>query len=386
MMHKTSLFVVLTSACSVALISLFFVSSHASASVLGKLVNQETTVTATESSLPESSPSVVPTPAPTPPPAAVQPIDLTVSPITINLATDPGESVRSAIRVFNNGTDTEYLEIELAKFSADSTGANPTISKFDLEDTYQNWMSFDEPQFEVKAGEWKTVNFTFAPTNEAALGYYYAIIVKRQAETQDEATTIITGAPAILVLANVYSPNAVQRLELSDFSMSKKFYEYLPAEFNVKIANTGNIHASPLGNIFIDHGDKKDIAVLSINKGNGLVLPGTERTFKTSWADGFPAYVPVMENGQEKRDANGNIVYELKWDFSKITQLRIGKYTANLLMVYDNGERDVPIESQLTFWVIPWKILLGVAVLVILVILGVVMPIVSVFKRISRKK
>lgn len=352
-----------------------------STTVLGALTNDATATTAAT-----ASPEAELQPSPTPPPTIINPINLTVSPINLNLETDPGKPVSSSIRVFNNNTETEYLEIELAKFRADRSGSQPVIEHFETTDAYQHWMQFSENSFKVKPGEWKTVDVTFSPPREAALGYYYAVIVKRQQEVQAEATTVVTAAPAILVLANVYSPNAVQELQLAQLSVGKKMYEYLPVAFEVTVENTGNIHTSPLGNIFIDSASEKDVAVLSINKGNGLILPGTERSYPVKWDDGFPSYVPILEDGQEKKDAEGNTLYKLEWDLSKITHIRIGKYTAHLLLVYDNGERDVPIESEISFWVIPWKILLAGAVIIILIVLGIFLPLLAVWKKIRRKK
>lgn len=309
-----------------------------------------------EQALPEPEITVVVTP----PPAAIQPIDLTLSPITLNLVANPGETIHSSMKVFNNSTEKEYLEINLAKFSADKSGSRPLISEFGPGDQYQHWLTFEKNKFEVNPSEWQTIDLEFSPPPEAALSYYYAIIVKRQVDTVEEnATTVVSGAPAILVLANVFSPNAKQELQLAEFK-TKKFYEYLPAEFEITIRNSGNVHLNPLGNIFIDKGKNKDIALLSINKENGLILPDSQRTYKAEWTEGFPVYEPVLENGVEKKDKNGNTVYKLNWDLTNIKQLRFGKYTANLLLVYDNGERDIPIESVVTFWVFPWRLVLAI--------------------------
>jgi hypothetical protein len=43
----------------------------------------------------------------------------------------------------------------------------------------------------------------------------------------------------------------------------------------------------------------------------------------------------------------------------------MGKYTAHMLLVYDNGERDIPIEAAVSFWIVPWK-LLGISLIVLL--------------------
>lgn len=335
-----------------------------------------------------SSPTPISNPEPVQvftPPQAVNPIDLTVSPVNLNLETEPGSSVRSSIKVLNNSIETEYLEIELKKFIADRNGSNPKIMEFEEGDDFRNWLTFDRNKFEVNPGEWETIDVTFSPPANSALSYYYAIVVKRQVDTVEEgATAVVTGAPAILVLTKVDSPNTVQELQLVDFKVKKKFYEYLPSEFEVTVKNSGNVHLSPLGNIFIDKGNTKDLAILSFNKANGLILPDSERVYDASWSEGFPVYEPVTEGGTVVRDEDGKIKTKLNWDISKVNQFRFGKYTAHLLLVYDNGLRDVPIESIVTFWVIPWRLILIALVIIVLISMGVLSPILMLSRRVRK--
>jgi hypothetical protein len=87
-----------------------------------------------------------------------------------------------------------------------------------------------------------------------------------------------------------------------------------------------------------------------------------------------------MSNGQPVMGKDGKATQTLKWDFSHANRLRFGHYTAHLVMVYDNGQRDVPIEATVSFWVIPWR-LVGVAFVVsIFVLIGLL----SSFGKISK--
>jgi hypothetical protein len=332
-------------------------------------------------STPSPSPKAITLPN-EPPPAG---INLTLSPSFLNLTTDPGTPVISQLRVKNNSNFTEYLEFNLAKFDAADGGERPRLMEVTGEDTFINWISFSEPQFTVAPNEVKTVKFTISPPKEASLGYYYAILVKRiQEQTPAEGQAAVSGAPAFLVLLEVRTPNAKRELQIVDFRTDQTIYEYLPTEFRVKVKNSGNIHLVPAGDIFIDWGGSKDIAVFKANEGRGNILPGTERTFTAKWNDGFPMRVPKVENGKEVRDENGKTVYTTKYDFSQANKFRIGKYTAHLLLVYDNGQRDIPVEATVSFWVIPWKIL-GLGIIVLLfVLLGVKSTISSGVKRFRR--
>ena len=62
---------------------------------------------------------------------------------------------------------------------------------------------------------------------------------------------------------------------------------------------------------------------------------------------------------------DGSTTKHLSVDWSQLSHLRIGRYTAKLVAVYSDGAHDVPIEGVVTFWVIPWRaILLFIAVVV----------------------
>lgn len=292
-----------------------------------------------------------PTPTPTTAPAAVQPVNLTVSPISLNLSTDPGTTASSSIKIRNNSDKPEFLKLRLATFTANPTGDAPVIRDFDPADPVQKWLAFSESEFRVSAGEWKTIQLTFTPDQSAALGYYYAILVERQAEARaEDGASLITGVPAILVLTEVNSPLAKRQLELVSFKATKRLYEYLPAEFLVTIKNTGNIQTLPLGDIFVDGERTNDIGIMQLNPAKGMILPDTERTYTVYWDDGFPRYVI-------QKDELGIESTELEWDFSRADRFRIGKFTATTLFVYDDGERDVPTEATVSFWVVPWRLI-----------------------------
>jgi hypothetical protein len=136
------------------------------------------------------------------------------------------------------------------------------------------------------------------------------------------------------------------------------------------VQNQGNVHLRPTGNIFISAGNN-DLVSLDVNPGQSNIIPGTNKTFETSWNDGFLVKEQVMENGQVKLDKNGKPVEKLTINWDKLTSFRIGRYTANLLLVYDNGQRDIPLEAKIDFWIIPYRIIgfsLGSLVVIILIL------------------
>lgn len=314
---------------------------------------------------------VSPTPI-VPPEQPTVGINLTLSPVFLNLATDPGKPVTSSIKVTNNNNITEYLKVTLATFRPDPNTGNPTIADIEEGDEFAQWIRFSQEQFVLAPRETKTIGVTISPPQEATLGYYYAVLVSRITEaTAGERQSIVAGSPAIPVLLEVRTPNAKREVQLVDFKTDKMIYEYLPTTFQIKMKNSGNVHLAPVGDIFIDWRGKENVGIVTVNKGGGNILPNYERTYTAVWEDGFPLRVPKMENGNQVKDSKGKPQFETKYDLSSADKFRIGKYTARVLMIYNNGERDVPVEAKISFWVVPWKILLAGAVVLIFVILGI---------------
>jgi hypothetical protein len=217
---------------------------------------------------------------------------------------------------------------------------------------------------------------TIQPPATAAFGYYFAVEYTRANPVQPSAGQAATnGAVATFVLLDVDNAGAQRQASIVSFTTAHRFYDFLPATFAVKLHAGGNIQVAPSGNIFIQQGSKT-LATLDVNQTGGNILSNSGRIFTTQWNDGFPHY--VTKTGQTKQ--------QLVWNWSQLSKLRFGHYTANLVMVYNNGQRDVPLQATLSFWVIPWELVLAVAVVGGLLIIGLVTSLRSGWRLTRRSK
>ncbi len=145
----------------------------------------------------------------------ISPLSLTVSPVSLLIETDPGVPVTTSFQVLNTGTETEYLKVTLLKFESDETGSSPVIVPFDATDQQQQWLAVSPDRFDVAPNIWKTLTVSFLPPQDAALSYYYALMVSRQVDQKPaNGETGVVGAPALLALTTVRSPLAKQELQL----------------------------------------------------------------------------------------------------------------------------------------------------------------------------
>jgi hypothetical protein len=293
--------------------------------------------------------------------------DVTISPVFFDLSANPGGRVSDRIRIRNNTTSPININVEVQRMTGDDEGAL-TLTPEDPENTI-SWVKIQDRTITAPPLEFVDVPFTIEIPNSAAYGYYYAVNFTNSDATVDGTGAAISGAAAVPILLNVRKEGAVAEAKLAHFSPVSFINEYLPVDFKVQIENSGNVHIRPRGNIFISSGGKDDLAILEVNENVGNIIPNTKREFITSWSDGFIVREPVIEDGQVKLDEDGNPETSLKINWDKLTSFRIGKYTANLLLVYDNGERDVTIEDSKTFWVIPYKFIIGTIVGLILFVL-----------------
>lgn len=318
---------------------------------------------------------------PTPYPEIAPPntgFKLTVSPPVLDMRTVPGVPTSTEIMVKSFSDSTEDITVSLMKFKPDETGAKPVLLDLEPTDEFPNWVTISESRFTLEPETWKHLTVTFAPPENALPAYYFAIVFNRQKEIEIQQGQVAKGAAAILVLTQISSSRVYHQLDLAQldgnqlaFYTDRKIYEFLPVNFTTSIVNAGNVHELAYGNIFVDwvSGKKTDVAILDVNPERSFTLPQTTRTFENTWIDGFPHWEVVTDaGGNPVLKKNGQPERKLKWDFSKLTSFRIGKYSATLVLIYNDGTRDIPLEAQTDFWVIPWRILLALLIILLLIL------------------
>lgn len=313
---------------------------------------------------------------------------LVTSPLPINLVTEPGTVVSAPIKVKNDGSAEERIKIDLMKFGAYGENGAPQLLEPAAGDEFLSWVNFSEKEFVIAPGEWKTITATFTVPSSASFGYYYAVVFSRAGDPirPKDGQTGLAGGTAVLVLLEAKVPNATREATVVEFRSERKWYEFLPATFTVRLKNTGTVHIAPRGNIFVGREGEEQTSTLSVNSEKGNILPNSFREFGAEWTDGFPAYREKLENGKGVRDSEGNVVRELVWDWKEASKFRWGKYQAKLLLIYDDGKRDVPIEGTVDFWVLPWKLMLAAGVVVILLSVGLWSLVSKIWRGIFRRK
>ncbi len=294
-----------------------------------------------------------------------QEFEIQVSPATLPVTLKPDTTKTVPITVRNFSNHSETLIPRLSGFRVDKLSQKIQLD-YKPPANMTEWITFNRSSITLKAGESKNLDVTYTTPGNVGFSYAMAITLSRANEDPNALTTgaSLKGTIAIFNLINIDRPGAKRELTIESFTSKRGSYEFLPATFNLVVKNTGNVIDQPAGNIFIQRSedDKEPIAALPINADGGYILPGNSREITVDWKQGFPAY--VNKSGGEEGQKH------LQWDWKNASDFRLGKYTAKAVMVYNDGQRDVPVINSVNFWVLPWRIIVISLIVIVVLLMG----------------
>lgn len=292
---------------------------------------------------------------------------LQVSPSPLVVTIKPGQTMSYDLKIRNAGSQTEKLQIVPRSFIIDNATGQVSFDDTKKPAEIGDWTSFSDPNFTVQPGEWFTQKITLAIPKEAGFSYSFAFVISRQeSPPPSNVGRELKGQVAVFALVNIDKPGATRVLQLEKLSTDSSIYEYLPTKINVQLKNSGNSIVRPSGNIFMQRGstDEAPISTLQVNPTEGYILPGSARTLSVDWTEGYPAARTIT-------DSSGKTHIEQDWNLANLSNLRFGQYTAKLVAIYNDGQRDIPVMGEVSFWVIPWKFLLALLIVISLIGLGI---------------
>jgi len=265
-------------------------------------------------------------------------IELSITPLSFELTANPGDPpIENTIRVFNPTNNTIAVEMEAEDFEALGEGGEIIVAPQE-EITYslKRWVRIIPEKFTLEPKEHQFVRFVIeVPENAEPGGKWCSILAGIGGIIGEQftgtAVTIKTGALVLLTVSGDF----VEDLVVREFT-APSFLEQGPVPFTIKFENRGTVHVRPKG-------------FVTIRK------PGFLFFEETKVADVIFPQQNVLPGAVRKVEAELN----KKWLF--------GKYTANLVGSY--GDANLPFNIFLTFWVFPWKIALGVFIIILLMII-----------------
>ncbi|MBI5871135.1 MAG: hypothetical protein HZB44_09355 [Actinobacteria bacterium] len=249
-----------------------------------------------------------------------------ISPTKVELEMKPGQSASRDIMVANRTGSTVTIEFSMEDFEGSTDPSQATVFMGEEDSSWgaRKWLEPEISSIVLKQGE--TVTFRTkvnVPSTAEPGGHYAALFAFSTYETEDAAGTAINITSRvgtlflIKVAGTVEEQGNLSKPEVSGFS------EYGPIDIGLVFNNEGNVHLKPSGRVIVTN--ILGQAVAEIPAPEWVVLPESSRR---------------------------SVV---KWD----SHYLFGRYTARAEIAY--GPDGTPIIASTTFWVVPWKIVLAIA-------------------------
>jgi len=265
--------------------------------------------------------------------------DFVVGPGRAEIEVNPGETVVQEISVTNRITEDRQFMLEVEDMSG-TTDASSAVNLTTGERgpySIRDYISFPEDSFVLELGEraWIPVTITVPPDAEPG-GYYGSVLVSTVRVPDGDKSNTTARSPIVarvgsLIFLTVRG-ETVKEGSVTDVSTigDKLWYESGPIDIGILYENTGSVHLNPYGEISVANMFGEQVGFVELEP--WFVLPQSLR------------------------------LREIAWD----REFLLGRYTATVLV--NRGYDDIIDEVSVSFWVLPWKIVGGVFLILFIVI------------------
>lgn len=262
---------------------------------------------------------------------------LSIAPFILERQMDKGQTLNESIEVTNTTNKALPVDISIKDFAPQGDNGQQTFyNPGEGDPTYSlsKWITINNsPKLVLRAGEKTQVNFTLtAPQDADNGGHYGAVIFSFSGAPSSGSAVEVSQQIGAIILVKL--GKSTEDGTINKFSTSHFLYQYPPVTFLTRFRDNGNVHVKPRGSITITNMFGKKIGTTLVNQNGGNVLPNSERVFESLWDERFA----------------------------------FGHYTAKVELVY--GDSGSVVTAQTSFWVIPWKIVLGIAIALFILIFG----------------
>ncbi len=243
--------------------------------------------------------------------------DLVVSPAVIDGNGVPNDILNYTVTVVN--TTGQQQNVFASVYELTPSGTQPFTDPSDSNRPalLSDWISVTRGALLFAPHESKTLPVTVQINPYALAGDYHAVIAFVEGGTRDDAETHLVGAPQAIVNMSVAS-NLVASLKIDAFATAKGFYSGFPVDFNYTIENSGDVAATPSGQIMLYDRLGHEIGSLDANPNGISIAPGEKKSFSATWSSGsglgqYKAVLDISYGADNDRLENTAIVWVLPW-------------------------------------------------------------------------
>jgi hypothetical protein len=266
---------------------------------------------------------------------------LEIAPPVITLTVNPGQTTKVQIFLRNISSSDLIVSNQINDFVAGGQDGTPKLLLEDKSNnpyTLKTWVGA-LPNLTLVPKEIKSLTATITVPANAAPGGHYGVIRFTGTPAGLSGTGVSLSASLGALMLVTVNGNVSEGLSVQEFSVnhggkSGSLFESLPLQFVEKFKNTGNVHVKPTGHVTITNMFGKKVAAVNVNLPPGNVLPQSVRKFDQ------PLDKTVLGNKK-----------------------LFGRYNAKLNVTY--GTNAKVLTASLTFWVIPFRLIAVVALILV---------------------
>ena len=263
---------------------------------------------------------------------------LEIAPPVITLTLNPGQTIKTDLYLRNISSGNLIVTGQVNDFVAAGEDGTPKILlNGDDNNPYsmKSWVG-SLPSMLVVPRQIKTLPITItAPTNASPGGHYGVIRFTATPPELNSTGVSLSASLGALVLVTVSGKIneslAVQEFSVNHADKSGTLFESGPLNFVERFKNSGNVHVEPTGQVTITDMLGHKVAAVNVNLPPRNILPNSSRKFEE------PLDKTVIGN-----------------------KLLLGRYNAKLSVTYGTGGK--ALSANLTFWVIPYRLIAGLTV------------------------
>ena len=257
---------------------------------------------------------------------------ITISPIISKITLNKGDTYSGDIYLTNNSPTTKTVALSIDAFRQQGDTNHPKFSsKINSISQATHWIKIQQNVL-LYHNIPKMIPYTVnVPLNASPGGHFISIMAS---ESGGKNTKIVQSVGSLIMM--IINGKITSTGFINSFSTSNNFYLKNPINFDLKFSNTGNVYYAPFGFITIKNIFGNTISTIEINRNKSDILPESTRLYVTQ--------LKIQ-----------NILNE------------IGIYSATLNLTYGYHGHYVNTVSNTTFYLVDYKYILLLLILVFLV-------------------
>lgn len=241
---------------------------------------------------------------------------------------DPGARHKFVVTVTNDSTGAKSFQGEVSSFTLDPV---TNAIQFHKNDPFLNFFSLSKRAVTLSPGESGEIEFVLSVPKDTTPGARYIVLFATEVGQESGADIVVGSRVGSLLFLHV-GGDIREDLQVKDFSTDRDWYFAGTPIVRLTLVNQGSIHVVPAGEVVISNFLGDTVAKSAFNPSGQKILSLGE------WYTEAPLHL-------DWKDA--------------------GKMRVQLSAVY--GIENQAVSTSFTFWFLPWPVLVGAGISVVLI-------------------